>query len=35
MKYYVGKSIDGLTGLVQEEFHLDPFSSSLFVFYNR
>ena len=29
------KSIDGLAALVQEEFHLDPFSSSLFVFCNR
>lgn len=29
------KSIDGLAALVQEEFNLDPFSSSLFVFCNR
>ena len=26
------KSIDGLAALVQEEFHLDPFSKSLFLF---
>jgi len=29
------KSIDGLAAMVQEEFQLDPFSSSLFVFCNR
>jgi len=29
------KSIDGLAAIVQEEFQLDPFSSSLFVFCNR
>jgi transposase len=29
------KSIDGLAAIVQEQFHLDPFSPSLFVFYNR
>ena len=29
------KSIDGLSLLVQEKFHLDPFSRSLFVFCNR
>jgi transposase len=29
------KSIDGLAALVKEEFELDPFSSSLFVFCNR
>jgi transposase len=29
------KSIDGLAILVKEEFDLDPFSSSLFVFCNR
>ncbi|WP_018665035.1 IS66 family insertion sequence element accessory protein TnpB [Weizmannia acidiproducens] len=29
------KSIDGLAALVQEEFNLDPFSPSLFVFCNR
>lgn len=26
------KSIDGLAAVVQEKFHLDPFSSSLFLF---
>ena len=26
------KSIDGLAAVVQEEFHLDPFSPSLFLF---
>ena len=26
------KSIDGLAAVVQEEFHLDPFSKSLFLF---
>ena len=26
------KSIDGLAAIVQEEFHLDPFSKSLFLF---
>ena len=26
------KSIDGLAAVVQEQFHLDPFSSSLFLF---
>lgn len=29
------KSIDGLSILVQESFHLDPFSPCLFVFCNR
>lgn len=29
------KSIDGLVALVKEEFDLDPFSSSYFVFCNR
>jgi len=29
------KSIDGLAAIVQEEFKLDPFSSSLFVFCNK
>ena len=29
------KSIDGLAVLVQEQFRLDPFSRSLFVFCNR
>ncbi|WHX30337.1 IS66 family insertion sequence element accessory protein TnpB [Brevibacillus agri] len=29
------KSIDGLAVLVKEGFHLDPFSSALFVFCNR
>lgn len=29
------KSIDGLAALVKEEFDLDPFSQSLFVFCNR
>ncbi|QQX26121.1 IS66 family insertion sequence element accessory protein TnpB [Heyndrickxia sporothermodurans] len=29
------KSIDGLAALVKEEFELDLFSSSLFVFCNR
>lgn len=29
------KSIDGLSILVQECFHLDPFSRSIFVFCNR
>jgi len=29
------KSIDSLAALVQEEFNLDPFSPSLFVFCNR
>lgn len=29
------KSIDGLAVLVKEEFELDPFSPSLFVFCNR
>lgn len=29
------KSIDGLSAIVQEEFQLDPFSSSLFLFYGR
>ncbi len=29
------KSIDGLAAIVQAEFHLDPFSSCLFVFCNR
>ncbi|WP_081411954.1 IS66 family insertion sequence element accessory protein TnpB [Alicyclobacillus herbarius] len=26
------KSIDGLAALVQESFHLDPFSQAVFVF---
>lgn len=29
------KSIDGLSVIVQEQFRLDPFSRSLFVFCNR
>ena len=29
------KSIDGLAILVQEDFNLDPFSRSIFVFCNR
>lgn len=29
------KSIDGLAALIQEGFHLDPFSPCLFVFCNR
>jgi len=29
------KSIDGLAALVQERFHLNPFSTSLFVFCNH
>ena|SRR3569833_2805904 len=29
------KSIDGLAALIQERFHLDPFSPCLFVFCNR
>ncbi len=29
------KSIDGLSLLVQQSFHLDPFSKNLFVFCNR
>jgi transposase len=29
------KSIDGLAAIVQESFHLDPFSTSLFVFCNK
>lgn len=29
------KSIDGLAGIVQMSFQLDPFSSNLFVFCNR
>lgn len=29
------KSIDGLAALVQERFHVDPFSTSLFVFCNQ
>ena len=29
------KSIDGLSAIVQEEFQLDPFSSSLFLFSGR
>ncbi|MCL6444628.1 MAG: IS66 family insertion sequence element accessory protein TnpB [Alicyclobacillus sp.] len=29
------KSIDGLAALVQESFHLDPFSPAVFVFCNR
>lgn len=29
------KSIDGLAALVQQNFHLDPFSNSLFLFCGR
>lgn len=29
------KSIDGLSLIVQEKFHLDPFSRNLYVFCNR
>ena len=29
------KSIDGLAAIVQQRFHLDPFSNCLFVFCNR
>src|SRR5690554_917537 len=29
------KSIDGLAAVVQEQFHLDPFSKSLFLFCGR
>ncbi len=29
------KSIDGLAAIVQEQFHMDPFSSSLFIFCGR
>jgi len=29
------KSIDGLSALVQQQFSLDPFSNSLFLFYGR
>jgi transposase len=29
------KSIDGLAALVQESFHLDPFSPAVFAFCNR
>lgn len=29
------KSIDGLAGIVQQQFHLDPFSNSLFLFCGR
>lgn len=29
------KSIDGLAGIVQEQLKLDPFSKSLFLFFNR
>ena len=29
------KSIDGLTIIIQQEFKLDPFSSSIFVFCNQ
>lgn len=29
------KSIDGLAAIVQEQFHLDPFSKSLFLFCGR
>ena len=29
------KSIDGLASIVQQRFHLDPFSDALFVFRNR
>jgi len=31
----LSKSIDGLAALIQERFHLDPFSPCLFVFCNR
>ncbi|WP_373871417.1 MULTISPECIES: IS66 family insertion sequence element accessory protein TnpB [Paenibacillus] len=31
----MGKSIDGLAAIVQEQFALAPFSSALFVFCNR
>ena len=31
----LGTSIDGLAALIQERFHLDPFSPCLFVFCNR
>ena len=29
------KSIDGLASIVQQQFHLDPFSNSLFLFCGR
>jgi transposase len=29
------KSIDGLAAMVQQNFHLDPFSNSLFLFWGR
>lgn len=29
------KSIDGLAAVVQQQFHLDPFSNSLFLFCGR
>jgi transposase len=29
------RSIDGLAAIVQQRFHLDPFSNSIFVFCNR
>ena len=29
------KSIDGLTAIVQQQFNLDPFSNTLFLFYGR
>lgn len=29
------KSIDGLSAMVQQNFHLDPFSNSLFLFCGR
>ena len=29
------KQIDGLAGLVQHQFHLDPFSASIFLFCGR
>ena len=29
------KSIDGLAAIVQQQFHLDPFSSTLFLFCGR
>ena len=32
---YMRKSIDGLAAVVQQQFHLDPFSKSLFLFCGR
>ena len=29
------RGIDGLAGIIQEQFHLDPFTSSLFLFCGR